>query len=117
MTADSRDEPALVDLSTTLQPQERDWTGTQRNLSYCLLYTLVHQRCMTERPTTLVRLADALGVPIDALLDAEDRPTDRGASLDETLEIVSAFRQISDRQARRRCLNYVKSAAERSQST
>lgn len=68
---------------------------------------------MAETPTTLERLAAVLGVPVDAFFDAQERPTDRGASLEETLELVEAFRRIADRQARRRCLNYVKSAAER----
>ena len=78
-------------------------------------YTLVDDISMTDQSTILVRLADALGVPVDAFLAAEDGSVDGGASLEETAELIDAFRRITDRQARRRCLNYVKLASERSE--
>ena len=60
-----------------------------------------------------MRLADALGVTTEEFFRTEDLPEDRLASLRERVELLEAFERIEDRQARRRCLSYVRLAADR----
>ncbi|MBP28899.1 hypothetical protein [Methylobacterium sp.] len=69
---------------------------------------------MSDRSRILTQIADALAVPVETLTNVDHGSDDRVAPLSECIELLKAFWQISDRQARRRCLSYVKAAAERS---
>lgn len=67
---------------------------------------------MSETSELLVRIASALGIPAEAFSPRCEGMSDYGATPDEVAELIDAFRQIQDRQARRRCLSYVRSTAE-----
>ncbi|MFC6742096.1 hypothetical protein [Methylobacterium tardum] len=69
---------------------------------------------MSDRKRILSRIAETLGIPVNVFRGVDDAAGSRLASLDECVELLEAFKQIGDRQARRRCLSYVRAAAERS---
>lgn len=71
---------------------------------------------MSNTPQILVSLAEVLGVPVEAFIQGSDLPDEQIANPRETAELLDAWARIDDRQARRRCLSYVKSAAERSEN-
>ncbi|GJE52901.1 hypothetical protein GOFOIKOB_5976 [Methylobacterium tardum] len=71
---------------------------------------------MADNTQALVRLAEALGIPIEAFTRPEAVSGEQITQLRETAELLEAWARIDDKQARRRCLSYVKSAAQRSGS-
>ena len=68
---------------------------------------------MSDRIRVLSQIAEALAVPVETFTSAELGSAVHQASLEECIELLEAFRCIGDRQARRRCLSYVKAAADR----
>lgn len=71
---------------------------------------------MAECTPVLTRVAEALGLPVEAFTQRGHLSDEQLTSLRETTELLEAWARISDRQARRRCLSYVKSASERERS-
>lgn len=71
---------------------------------------------MADNPYILARLAEALNTPVETFTRPDDLTEERHANLQETAELLEAWDRITDRQARRRCLSYVKSEAQRSKS-
>lgn len=69
---------------------------------------------MSDRPSILSQIAEALGVPVETFANVDAREDPNIDLLAECMELLGAFRQVSDRQARRRCLSYVKATAARS---
>lgn len=69
---------------------------------------------MSDQKRILSQIAELLAVPVETFTTVELGPAVLHASLDECIELLEAFKEIGDRQARRRCLSYVKGAAERS---
>lgn len=78
------------------------------------LYTSVDRTIMSDVPRILIQLAEALAVPIEAFTQVDSGSDERVATIEECIDLLDAFRRIGDRQARRRCLSYVKASAERS---
>jgi hypothetical protein len=68
---------------------------------------------MSDVPHILVQLAEALAVSVEAFTQVDGGSDERLATIEECNELLKAFRRIGDRQARRRCLSYVKASAER----
>ena len=71
---------------------------------------------MSDRFRVFARLADELGIPAEDFTRREDLADERHSSFEETAELREYWDQIEDRQARRRCLSYVESAAKRTDS-
>lgn len=75
------------------------------------LYMSADPKSMSDRAHILSQIAEALAVPVETFKSDEPGSTVRHASVEECYELLEAFWQIGDRQARRRCLSYVKAAA------
>lgn len=68
---------------------------------------------MTDTSVVYARIAVALGISSDGLRRSDICSEAKVVSLNEAAELLEDFRRIKDRQARRRCLSYVKNAAGR----
>lgn len=69
---------------------------------------------MSDRACILSEIAGALGVPAETFVNVSSRADMHLALVEECIELIEAFQHIADRQARRRCLSYVKATAKRS---
>ncbi|MBP28914.1 hypothetical protein [Methylobacterium sp.] len=69
---------------------------------------------MTDPRRILARIADALGIPMATFAQLREVSDEQGTAWKECAELLEAFQRIGDRQARRRCLTYVKATADRS---
>lgn len=69
---------------------------------------------MTDPRRILARIADALGIPMATFAQLREVSDEQGTAWKECAELLAAFQPIGDRQARRRCLTYVKATADRS---
>lgn len=72
------------------------------------------QETLSDRSSMLSQIAETLRVPVETFANVDAREDPNIDLLAEYVELLGAFRHVSDRQARRRCLSYVKAAATRS---
>jgi ribosomal 50S subunit-associated protein YjgA (DUF615 family) len=68
---------------------------------------------MSDRSQIMPRLAEALGIPVKALTPGDTGSDEQVTFIEEITELVQAFQRIEDRQARRRCLSYIRATADR----
>jgi hypothetical protein len=68
---------------------------------------------MDDTAQALSLIADALGISIETLRVARQLNNAKGLSLSENAELIRAFEQIEDVQARRRVISYVQGEANR----
>jgi hypothetical protein len=71
---------------------------------------------MDDTAQALSLIADALGISIETLRVARQLNTAKGLSLSENAQLIRAFEQIEDVQARRRVIMYVQAEAHRARA-
>jgi hypothetical protein len=68
---------------------------------------------MDDTAQALSLIADALGISIETLRVARQLNEAKGLSLSENAELIRAFEQIEDVQARRRVISYAQNEVSR----